>query len=85
MLRADPGANSSCIISDDIMTVTVLLYLPVMVASSPIRINRNARDMDGPAPVAAVYIPHKVIIRIDRNFLELIPLPMMHRNLEIRA
>ena len=40
--------------SDNISIEDVLLYLLVNEAISPMRMNRYARDMEGPAPVAAV-------------------------------
>ena len=52
--------------SELINTVAVLLYLPVRLAVSPMSMNRNARVMDAPAPVAAVYSPHMRIMMQER-------------------
>lgn len=63
------GDNVSCIVSAANRIPPVLLCLPEIVAASPRMMNRNALEIDGPAPVAAVYIPQRQMISVDLAFL----------------
>ena len=63
--RAAEGVRHSCIINAASNTFPVLLYRPVSRAASFNMMKMKALVMEGPAPVANVYMPHSRMVRKD--------------------
>lgn len=79
----DSVQRSNWMKRDTESTCAKLLCLPHNFAVSPTSMNSNARIMDAPAPVAAVYIPHIVMVINARILLAFALWPSIVRSFEL--
>ena len=75
--RMDCDAMMRCISNDARSIEPVLCIRPLALAASPMTMNRKARTIDAPAPVARTYRPHAAIVMHGRIMRKIEEFPKM--------